>query len=636
MKRLLVFLSNLLTLDRAQKYALVLMVDLVLCGVATWAAFSLRLSAFLNWNQPMVLATLITMALWTFIANVTGAYKAVFRYFGGGMMVVLARSVAVYTVPMILIFMIVTVAGVPRTISLIQPMVFFLLLVLTRYLARYLLVDVLTQSSYRGNVRNVLIYGASTAGQRLASSVRLQPSMRLRGFVDDDAKLHGKAVDGTSIYHASQLSSVIEDLGITDILLAMPAHDRAARNQLISSLEEYNVHVKILPDIGQVMRGDVSISDLRELNVEDLLDRDTVPPDMALMEKTIRGKTVMVSGAGGSIGSELCRQIVKLGPARLILFELNEFGLYSIEKEMIVQSAQMETAVKIVAILGNLTDDGLVRSTLAAYSVDTIFHAAAYKHVPLVEANPLQGIGNNVLATRSVAKAALDHGVDHFILISTDKAVRPTNIMGASKRICELILQAYANEHPDSKFAMVRFGNVLGSSGSVVPQFERQIRAGGPVTLTHRDITRYFMTIPEAAQLVIQAGAMAEGGEVYVLDMGKSVKIIDLAKAMIRLSGLTIRDMQNPHGDIEIQEIGLRPGEKLYEELLIGDNPQGTAHPGVMMANEKFLPLAELDLILDRMINNISVRDLDAVIADLRILVPEYEKEQIPESPVEV
>lgn len=619
-------LAALLDWNRSAKRALVVAMDCVLCVVAVWIAFSLRLGEWTLYNTPILTTASVALICWYPAAIINNIYRAIFRFAGSGMMLNLLKACLMMTVPMILVLMVLVVPGVPRTMGLLQPMVFLLLLVLSRVVARYLFSDVLSQRSYRGQFKNVLIYGAGTTGQQLALSMRQEPGMRLTGFVDDDRHLHLQTMDGVRVYHSAELQKLIKRHDVTDVLLALPNVKRSEQNQIIERLESFPVHVKTLPNIAEMLDGRVSISNLRDLKIEDLLGRDEVPPNEELLDKTIAGKRVMVTGAGGSIGSELCRQIISHNPSQLIIVEMSEFALYAIDRELraTLQLDGRDTDL-LVPVLANLTAADLSMSILQTYRPQTIFHAAAYKHVPLVESNPVQGVFNNVQSTWNMASAARLLGVSHFILISTDKAVRPTNVMGASKRICELILQAFAVDPAfKTKFAMVRFGNVLGSSGSVVPAFERQIRSGGPVTLTHKEITRYFMTIPEAAQLVIQAGAMAEGGEVYVLDMGQSIKIIDLAKSMIRLSGLTVQDENNPDGDIAIEEVGLRPGEKLYEELLIGDNPEATSHHRIMRASESYIPLEKLGPQMEILGQAVQRNDAEQVLSIVRLLVPEY------------
>jgi FlaA1/EpsC-like NDP-sugar epimerase len=426
------------------------------------------------------------------------------------------------------------------------------------------------------------------------------------------------------------LAEVIERQRATDILLALPSISRQQRNAIVNEISKLPVYVKTLPQVSDMVDGSVSFSDIRDLDIEDLLGREPVAPNQLLLGRTIVGKSVLVTGAGGSIGSELCRQIVRIGARRLVLYEISEFALYAIDQELAALKAELgRENIEIVAALGSVTDAQRLAFIFERWQPDTVYHAAAYKHVPLVEANPVEGVRNNIIGTFEVVNAAHIANVSDFILISTDKAVRPTNVMGATKRGAEQILQAFADKPGRTKFSMVRFGNVLGSSGSVVPLFRQQIEAGGPVTVTHRDVTRYFMTIPEAAGLVIQAGGLAKGGEVFVLDMGEPVRIIDLARTMIQLSGLTVRDELNPAGDIAIAEVGLRPGEKLYEELLIGESPTPTKHERIMMAREKFLPWGELLALLHALRK---CRDREETINLLGQLVPEFEHRRDNES----
>jgi FlaA1/EpsC-like NDP-sugar epimerase len=619
------FIVRMLDVDRSVKRAIVVAIDAVLCIVSVWIAFSLRLGRWDLASPGIDLVIAVAMVLWFAIAVPSGVYRAIFRAVGSGTMVSLAAATGSMALPMVAVFMLFSVAGVPRTIAILQPMIFFLLLILSRIVARYLMVDLLNQRNFSGRRRRTIIYGAGSAGQQLASSIRMEPGMALMGFVDDDPRLHGHRLDRTTINHSRYLGDLIEQQGITDVLVALPSASRSRRKQVVGGLQRFNVHVQILPGMREIVDGQVSISDLREVEIEDLLGRDPVAPHPALLDRTIAGKIVMVTGAGGSIGGELCRQIVRLRPTHLVLVENYEFGLYAIDRELTeIACAAGVGPVSIVPELVNVADADAIARVMERWRPDTVFHAAAYKHVPLVEANIVSGARNNIFGTLHTAAAADRAGVRNFILISTDKAVRPTNVMGATKRVCELVLQAFAASGSATTFAMVRFGNVLGSSGSVVPLFKRQIRNGGPVTVTDKRVTRFFMTIPEASQLVIQAGGMAEGGEVYVLDMGKPMKIVDFARSMIRLSGMTVRDETNPDGDIEIAEIGLRPGEKLYEELLIGDNPQPTAHERIMQARESFIPIDTLWRALDRLDRALARGDRRQVLDLLVELVPEF------------
>jgi FlaA1/EpsC-like NDP-sugar epimerase len=453
------------------------------------------------------------------------------------------------------------------------------------------------------------------------------------GYVDDDDRLHGHVLNGLKIHNPENLLGVVNGQQITQVYLAIPSASRARRNEILEAVRAAHVQVRTLPGLLDLAEGRVHVSDLRELDIEDLLGRDPVPPSRALLAKNITGKVVMVTGAGGSIGSELCRQIVQLSPSALLLLELTEFALYAIEQELQGQMTTAGVQVTLLPLLANVRDESRMDEILRTWKPHTVYHAAAYKHVPLVEHNPAEGVKNNVLGTLNTAMLAAKNGVHDFVLISTDKAVRPTNVMGASKRLAEMMLQAQAQAQAAAMqqsgaktcFSMVRFGNVLGSSGSVVPLFRKQIKDGSPITLTDERITRYFMTIPEAAQLVIQAGAMASGGDVFVLDMGEPVKIIDLAKRMIELSGLALKDDANPNGDVEIQVTGLRPGEKLYEELLIGDNPQPTGHARIMKAHEDLLPWAELQSKLAALGVALDANDVPLIRTLLKELVPGYQ-----------
>lgn len=617
-------------LNRTAKFATVLVVDGLLCISAVWISFSLRLGEWDLWSPAIATVAVVTLALWLPIFLWRQIYRSVVRFIGSRTMIGIATSCMLMMVGLIPIFMLSSVPGVPRTIAIIHPLVFAALLIISRLLARYVLLDLLNQRTHAGSRNGVLIYGAGTSGRQLANSLRHEPNMMFRGYIDDDVRLVGKHLDGVRVHASSGIEDVIERLDIDLVLLAVPRASRQRREQIVRKFENVSVRVLTLPAIGDLIDGSISVGDLREIEVSDLLGRDPVPPSAALMHLTIEGRTVMVTGAGGSIGSELCRQITLLKPARIVLVEMTEHALYTIEDELCTarQTGRIGAEVMIHAELGNIADRDTVRRLFDRWQPETVFHAAAYKHVPLVEENVVAGMRNNVFGTFYCATDAARVGTRHFILVSTDKAVRPTNVMGASKRVCELVLQALAALGGGTCFAIVRFGNVLGSSGSVVPRFQRQIRAGGPVTLTHRDVTRYFMTIPEAAQLVIQAGAMAQGGEVYVLDMGDPIRIYDLARTMINLSGLTIRDEANPDGDIEVNEIGLRKGEKLYEELLIGNSPKATDHPRIMQARENYLEWELLEQKLHALYELLCAGDREHSLAMLCDLVPEFDGEQ--------
>jgi FlaA1/EpsC-like NDP-sugar epimerase len=598
---LLNFVERVCAMPRARKRLIVVALDLLLLLVSVWLAFLLRIGAWplLGWPIWNVLIGALLMMIPIFIAS--GVYSVIFRYAGLGTMRTLTRAFVGYGVGMATVYLLWGFDGVPRTIGVLQPLIFFVLVVGSRLAMRALIQDVFRRSRFVGQVRRILIYGAGNQGQQIASTMRTEPDMQVFGYLDDDERLHGQKLDGLKVHSTRELGSLIEKLGITDILLALPNAGRRRRHDIVEELSDLQVSVQTLPPVREIVGGKISLSDIRPVDVEDLLGRESVRPNELLLGRTVVGKNVMVTGAGGSIGAELCRQICNIGARKLVLYDHSEFSLYEVDQELAARQGRGETLPDVVPMLGSVLDGERLRFLLTRHEIDTVYHAAAYKHVPLVEANPLIAVRNNLLGTLEATRAAIDCGVRDFILISTDKAVRPTNVMGATKRGAEQILQAFAAKGSSVRFSMVRFGNVLGSSGSVVPLFRRQIERGGPVTVTHRDVTRYFMTIPEAASLVIQAGGLARGGEVFLLDMGEQMKIVDLARTMVRLSGLTVRDEINPKGDIEIVEIGLRPGEKLYEELLIQADAQPTQHPQILMAREGFKDWAEQAPLIERL-----------------------------------
>ena len=619
---------SLLRLPRAVKRLVALSVDASVCVLTVWVAFYLRLGEFVTLVGPPKWAVLAALAFALPLFIVFGLYRAIFRFSGWPALMTVAQAIAVYSLLYAAIFTAVGVDGVPRTVGLIQPLLLLLVVGGSRALARYWLGGMYQSQLRVGDTAKVLIYGAGNAGRQLSAAIGNTSSMRVVGFLDDDPRLQGRVLNGLPIYRPNDLVSLVSSLSIRDVLLALPTISRKRRNEILNQMLQAKVSVRTLPSVAELVEGKVSTLDLRELDIEDLLGRDPVEPDQALLSKNLKNKVVLVTGAGGSIGSELCRQIVQASPSVLLLVEQSEFALYAIHQELLALSALRP--LKLVPLLGSVRDEQRIDTIFNAWRPETIFHAAAYKHVPLVEHNPVEGIKNNVFGTLVVAQAAAKYGVADFVLISTDKAVRPTNIMGASKRLAEMVLQAIDHEPIDggiptrTRFSMVRFGNVLGSSGSVVPKFRRQIRDGGPITLTHKEIARYFMTIPEAAQLVIQAGAMAEGGDVFVLDMGQPVKIMDLARRMVEVSGLVVRDEQEPDGDIAIEIIGLRPGEKLYEELLIGDNPIETKHERIMKARERVMPWSVLEQHLAVLQTALADQDNEKIRSVLTELVTGY------------
>ncbi len=624
------FTMPILALPRWAKRFIVLALDSALCVLTVLLAYYLRLGEFvaLSGNAFWAVVTSIGVALPIFISM--GLYRAIFRYSGWPALLAVARAISIYGLLYASVFTGIGIQEVPRTVGIIQPILLLLFVGASRALARIWLGDQYQNILKRTSRPKALIYGAGLTGRQLVAAMANSHEMQVVGFLDDDDRLHGHILNGQPIYNPADLANLATALTISDVLLAMPSLNRRRRNEILAQIRTARVAVRTLPSVSDLAQGKVSISDLRELDIDDLLGREPVTPNHILLAKNIVGKVVLVTGAGGSIGSELCRQILAVAPAKLLLIEQSEFALYAIHQELEEKLAGLQgtTPPVLVPLLASVQDDDRMREIMSTWHPDTVYHAAAYKHVPLVEHNPAAGIKNNVLGTLCTAQAAEENGVSDFVLISTDKAVRPTNVMGASKRLAEMALQALAatqgGTQNGTKFSMVRFGNVLGSSGSVVPKFRQQIRDGGPITLTHPEVTRFFMTIPEAAQLVIQAGAMARGGDVFVLDMGQPVRIIDLARRMVELSGLTVKDEQNPEGDIEIAVTGLRPGEKLYEELLIGDNPKSTVHPRIMRADEEFIPWAEFEAKLTALEMALNVNDAGVIRLMMQKLVAGY------------
>ena len=619
--------KELLELPRWAKQFAAMLVDVVCALLATWLAFSLRLDEWHALIAEQKMAYILAVALSIPVFFQYGVYKTVLRFTGAHTLAMMSRAVGIYGLLYFAVIFMLASPYIYRSIGLIQPIIMLLLMALTRVAASLALGFRAYGNNGRPVLGTLLIYGAGHSGMQIASALRQSGQYFLAGYIDDSTQYQGSNINGLMVYPPKEISRLIDTHGVTDILLAMPSIDRAKRNAILSDLRQLQVHVRSLPDLVDLAQGHVTVLDIKELEPDDLLGREPVAPNRGLIEKNILGKTVLISGAGGSIGSELCRQILQVGPKQLLLLDHSEYGLYAIESELRTQlNANPGLKTELIPLLGNVRDAERLEVIFTKWSIDTVYHAAAYKHVPLVEHNPSEGLQNNVLGTLNLAQAAKKHHTTNFVLISTDKAVRPTNVMGATKRFAELVLQALANEENSGTcFSMVRFGNVLGSSGSVVPLFREQIRAGGPVTLTHAEVTRYFMTIPEAAQLVIQAGAMAKGGEVFVLDMGQPVKIYDLAKRMVELSGLSVKNPQTGAGDIEIVVTGLRPGEKLYEELLIGENPTSTTHPRIMMAREDFLPWEALRAELALLQEGLSKDDFQVLVGQLQRLVNGYQ-----------
>lgn len=603
------FFFRILNLHRYSKRLIVILIDISLCILCTWFSYIIRLEEIIllkdfNFYPSLISVSIAIPILWLF-----GSYKTILRYSNSSIIFNILTSLIVYSAIYFLIIAVYTIQGVPRSIGAIQPMILFFGIVFSRFTMKFI-ID-LNLNSKKFLKKKILIYGAGDAGRQLDFALENSLEFKVVGFLDDNKKLQTRTVSGKIIYSPLNLKIIIQKLDISIVLLAIPSINRNKRNQIINNLNNFGIKVKTLPSISEIIDGKVTISDIRDLNVDDLIDRQEIKADHNLLNKNINSKIILVTGAGGSIGSELCRQIIKLNPKKLILIELNEYSLYKISEKL----KNLNKNLEIVPILANIQDQNKLEAIFESFKVDTVYHAAAYKHVPLVEENVCEGVKNNVFGTLAVANASIIKNVTNLVLISSDKAVRPTNIMGASKRLSELCLQSICknNKNLKTNFSIVRFGNVLESSGSLIPKLKTQIKAGGPVTLTHKDVTRYFMTNTEAAQLVIQAGAMGKNAEVFVLDMGKSIKIKDLIYKIITLSGLTVKDHANPNGDIEVKIIGLRPGEKLYEELLIGDNPQKTEHPKVQKIDEIYIPYDQLEPDLDNLkmlLDNNKVKDI--------------------------
>lgn len=602
-------LKKISEMSRQKKILLMLVFDFLLLPVSLWSAVGLRTD---NWSfgqqfPPTVYLLASLVAIPVFIR--TGLYRSVVRYMEDRAILTIIAAVTISVAIFSSLVYFFHVPNVPRGAMVIYWLLTIVYIVCSRFFVRAAF-RMLPGFARKGE--RVIIYGAGEAGRQLSVALKAGPEFAPVAFVDDDASKEGLNIAGLRVRRVAELPKLIEEHRVGQVLLAIPSLSRARRIEIVNQLEPLAVEVRVVPGMAELVSGEIRLADIREVEIDELLGRDVVAPNQELLGERIKGKVVMVTGAGGSIGSELCRQIIKNGPVRLVLYEVSEFALYSVEYELQQTIAAKNLRVDLIPVLGSVQNGDRLFGIMTFYAVQTIYHAAAYKHVPIVEFNMAEGILNNTIGTRTAAEAAIRANVESFVLISTDKAVRPTNVMGASKRMAELCLQAFADERDvATKFSIVRFGNVLGSSGSVVPLFRKQIAEGGPVTVTHPDIIRYFMTIPEAAQLVIQAGAMGGSGEVFVLDMGQPVKILDLARRMIHLSGCQIRDEAHPDGDIEIQFSGMRPGEKLYEELLIGDDVSGTSHSRIMKANESFLPRRKLDEKIRDLVDACLVNDCD-------------------------
>ena len=605
------FSDKIFSLHRNSKRGIAITTDTFLCVFTLWLAFLIRLEKFILLKDISFIPVLLSVVLAIPIFWIFGVYRSLFRYAGLSILNTISISTFVYGLVYFSIISIYGIKDIPRSIGILQPILLFIGVLSSRFLTKFLLTGTFNFSGDKKNKENILIYGAGSAGRQLLTSLENNALYKVVGFLDDNLQLHRQYLLGQKIYNPNKIKDLKQKKEINLILFAIPSINKLKKNEIIKKLNKEKLVVKSLPNVNDIIEDKISISTIKDFLADDLLVRDPVEPDQKLLNKNIKLKSVLVTGAGGTIGSELCRQIIKLNPKQLVLLELNEFDLYELYNEL----TELNKNSKIIPLLSNVQDQKKLEKIIETFKVNTIYHAAAYKHVPLVEANICEGVRNNVFGTLSVANASINQKVENLVLISSDKAVRPTNIMGASKRLAELCMQSLhdVNDQINTNFSIVRFGNVINSSGSVIPKFKNQIKQGGPITLTHPDVTRYFMTIPEASQLVIQAGALGKNAEVFLLDMGESVKIIDLIKRMINFSGLLIRDKDNKDGDIEIKITGLRPGEKLYEELLIGDNPQKTIHPKIKMTDEPFIPFNQLEKSLDQLLNLLDNHQADEV-----------------------
>ncbi len=622
------FLNNLLNLPRTVKTLIAVSIDFSCCIISVWFSYYLRLGSIVSLSERGLDALVYALIISFPIFIILGLYKNIFRYSGLDSLFNVSKALLIYGIIYGTRLSLFGIKGIPRTIGLIQPIILLFLIISWRVLVRFILRNLNNQHYAKKDLVKALVYGSGEAGRQVVKAMQDSQEISIQGFIDDDKTKKGCFIDGKRIYSVSNLGNLVTKKNISLILLAIPSIPRKKRNEIIKNLLNYKIAVRTIPNISNLASGKNLITEFSDLDVDDLLGRIEVEPFQSLMKKNNFGKTILVTGAGGSIGSELCRQILKQNPSKILLVEISEYALYSIHSEL--DEVNKEN-IEIIPLIGSVQDKQRMEKIISIFKPTTIYHAAAYKHVPIVEHNLIEGLKNNLLGTFDLAKLALSNNVSNFVFISTDKAVRPTSIMGATKRLAELSLQALndknlglSDDHNQTKFAIVRFGNVLDSSGSVIPKFRDQIKNGGPITLTDRKITRYFMTITEAAQLVIQAGAMAKGGEVFVLDMGNPIKIYDLAKRMIELSGLSIKSNTNPNGDIEIKITGLRPGEKLYEELLLSKNPIKTKHPKVFRSNEPFIVHNELIKEINSLKELIEKNDLENILNNLRKIVIDY------------
>ena len=618
-----------LDLPKNQKLIFSILIDSLLCITTVWISFYLRIGYF-PFSKVLFLPSISSILFAVPVFYLSGLYKTIFRYSGWPALLTVSKSICIYSFLFSALITFISFKDIPRTIGLIQPILLFLAVGSSRAFVGYWLGDLYKNRIKESKLPNALIYGAGSAGRKLSISLEGNKTFKVIGFIDDDITKHGRVLRGKPIYDAKELGLIARIKNIKYLLLALPKMKASKRTEIINNVSKYNLITRTLPNPSDFDKINTLNSDLRELEIEDLLGREKVEPDYNLMKKNIKSKVVLVTGAGGSIGSELCRQIFKIKPKKLLLLDANEYSLYTLLNEL--DELPKSEDLEVIPLLASVQNKKQVNLLMETWKPDTIYHAAAYKHVPIVEQNFGEGLKNNVFGTLFMAKAAMASGVSNFVFISTDKAVRPTNVMGASKRFGEMILQALNDKRSEkelTKFSIVRFGNVLDSSGSVIPKFRKQIKDGVPITLTHPEISRYFMTIKEAAELVIQASSMSKGGDVFLLDMGESVKILDLAKKMINLSGLKLKENNCKEGDIEIKITGLRPGEKLYEELLIGNNTELTKHPKIFRAKEDFLKWSIINSNLINLEKYISDNDSKNIIKMLEKIISGYKPSEI-------
>ncbi len=615
------FIRLLLNQPRFVKSSIAFSIDLALCIFSIWISYYLRLGEFISFSDRGLNALIYSILISFPLFFLFGLYKSIFRSSGMSTIFIVSKAIIIYGIIYLSLIVFFRLDGIPRTLGLIQPLVLWILIISWRIVFKNLLCKFISNNTFTNNVSNALVYGAGIAGRQLLRAMQESNEIKIKGFLDDDINQQGCFIDGKMIFAPKDLKYLIKKRNINLILLALPSIPISQRSKIVLNLSNYKIAVRTIPSISDLAKGKSLITDLIDLNIDDLLGRIVVEPNRELMSENIFSKTILVTGAGGSIGSELCRQIIQYSPKNILLIEISEYALYKIHSEL--ETVNLNN-INLIPLLASVQDKKRIKEIISIWRPSTIFHAAAYKHVPLVEHNLVEALKNNLFGTFYLANLAGTYKVPNFVFISTDKAVRPTNFMGATKRFAEISLQALNNNALNTKFSIVRFGNVLDSSGSVIPKFREQIKNGGPITLTHLEITRYFMTITEAAQLVIQAGAMAKGGDVFLLDMGEPIKIYDLAKRMIQLSGKSIKNEKNINGEIQIKITGLRPGEKLYEELLLSNSPQKTKHPRIFKSKEPFIDFDDLIIEMKILKKLIEENDLFEIIKKLKIIVPEY------------